>query len=123
MRLDFGRRAKGYVNPAAVRFPPRNAGGKSLVCVGDTPVMFFLELVLRCARVWISPHPELLDEVFLLFVRLQVFEDFLLFFADDIRDVLLEPLLVVHRPAALFAFPLLLFLGRRSVANAAGEDY
>src|SRR2546426_668522 len=90
-----------------------------LVRVSNPSVVLFLKLVFGAAGVGIAPLPELLDELFALFVRTQLPERAPLLVSDDIGDFLLEPLLIgalhlfLNR---LLAAPLLFirfFLGRR----------
>ena len=61
----------------------------------------------------VAAQPELLDELFALFVRLQFFEGGALFIGDDVGDILVQPLAV--RRLQLFLEPgfalLALFFG------------
>ena len=74
MRLDFIRRAVDDVDAAAIRLPSGNAGGETLVGVGDAAVVLFLELVFLGVGRGIAPQPELLDELLALFVGAQALE-------------------------------------------------
>src|SRR2546426_12279523 len=90
-----------------------------LVRVSNPSVVLFLKLVFGAAGVGIAPLPELLDELFALFVRTQLLERTPLLVSDDIGDFLLEPLLIgalhlfLNRLLAAPLFFIRLFLGRR----------
>src|SRR5271165_2945525 len=72
--VDLVRRAVGNVDAAAICPPPRNAGGKMLIGVGDTPVVLFFVLVLRGVRSGVATQPELFDEGIAFFVIRQLLE-------------------------------------------------
>ena len=63
-----------------------------LIGIGDAPVMFFLERILRRILIGIAPLPERLDVLFALFVGLQFQEEFALVVGNDVDHVLFEPL-------------------------------
>lgn len=57
--------------------------------------MLLLELILRSRKVRIPPPPELFNELFLLFISCQSFEDCPFLVCDDIGDILIQPLLEI----------------------------
>ena len=63
------------------------------VGVSNTPVVLFFVLVFDRIGRRIPPQPELLDELFAFFVGIHLLEGFALFIRDDVRDILVEPLL------------------------------
>ena len=64
------------------------------VGVGNSLVVLLAVLVLFGIGIRIAAAPEILDEVFTLFVRRQREESALLIFGDDVIDVRIEPTLV-----------------------------
>ncbi len=76
-----------------------------VVGVSDAPIVLFLIFVFFRIRSRIAPQPELLHKLLFLFVRLKPFECCLLFIGNDVKDVLVQPLL----PGALQLLPELLF--------------
>src|SRR5207247_3241917 len=89
------RFAEFDVETAPVGPPAWLPGGEPLVGVLEPPVMLLLELVGAGVRIRIPARPELLDELVSLFRGGQLAENGLLFRADDVEDVLFEPLLVI----------------------------
>ena len=92
MRLDFVGLSVKDIDASAIRFPTRLSRGETLVRVGNTAVMLFLELVLDRIRRRITPEPELLDELLTLFIRFQSLESSFLLVGDDVRDIFIQPL-------------------------------
>ena len=56
-----------------------------LIGVSDPAIVFFFERVLRRIRIRVAPQPELLDELFALFVGLQSQERTALFRRNDVN--------------------------------------
>ena len=117
MGFDFRRLPEHYINATPVRFPAREAGCKPLVAVSDAAVMLLLEFIIGGSRVSVATEPELLDKALSFLVVLEVLEDLLLLFGDDVDHVFVEPFLVISGarcffPAAVFAL-LLGLLGLR----------
>src|ERR1700686_3058055 len=83
-----------------------------LVSVRNTAVMLFLEVVVGKVRVIAAAQPKLLDELFAVFVGVQVKESLPLFGRNNVDNVFAKPLLVlrVQFLERLFHFPLVLFI-------------
>src|SRR5579862_7628754 len=94
MGLGRVRLAKSNVDVTAVGLPAGFAGGKVLIGVGNTPVVFLAELVFRRVWIGIAPEPELFDERVAFLVVAKGFERFALVVGDDIGHVLVKPGLV-----------------------------
>ena len=71
VRIDVVGLAVGDVDVAAVGLPTRLAGRKVLVGIGDAPVVFLAELVLRRIGIRVTAQPEVLDKGVALFVVAQ----------------------------------------------------
>src|SRR6185312_8630188 len=104
MRIDLIRGAILDVDHPAVGFPTRDSGSIVVVRVGDTAVQFFFIFVFFGIRRRIAALPEILNELFAFFVRLQMLKSLALLVRDDICDVFVQPLL----PWTLKLFPELL---------------
>jgi hypothetical protein len=83
------------VDTAAVSPPPCITSTKLLIGISDSPIVLDFILILNCSRFGISAKPELLDEAFFLLQGRQGFEYCPLLIADDVKDILVEPFLVV----------------------------
>ncbi len=85
-----------------------------LVCVGDTPVMLFLKIVVGKVGIAAAPQPELLDKLLAFFVRIELEKGVPLFRRNDVDDVFIQPLLVLvvefFKSFARFLLLLLLLL-------------
>src|ERR1700686_5833269 len=83
-----------------------------LVSVRNTAVMLFLEVVVGKVRVIAAAQPKLLDELFALFVGVQLKESLPLFGRNNVDNIFAKPLLVlgVQFLEGLFHFPLVLFI-------------
>src|ERR1700690_1295418 len=66
-----------------------------LVGVGDPSIILFFEGILSRIGVWIAPLPELLDELFALFVGLKMDESAAFFRGNDVNHVFVQPLLIL----------------------------
>ena len=62
------------------------------VGVGDAAVVLFFKIVLRQVRIAAAAQPELLDELFALFVGIQLQEGIAFIRRNDVGDVLGQPL-------------------------------
>ena len=98
-RLALVRLPELDVDPPPVRQP---AGNRALppengVRVLDALVVLDAELVLRGQRLGVAPRPEGGDERLAFGLRLEPFESVFLPVADDVDDLVLEPLLVLVR--------------------------
>ncbi len=62
------------------------------VGVGDAAVVLFLKIVVWQVGIAAATQPELLDELFALFVGIQLKEGIALFRRNDIGNILREPL-------------------------------
>src|ERR1022692_1736762 len=115
VRLDFVGRPVNDVNASAIRLPAGDSRSVMVVGVSDAPVVLFLELVLFGVRSGVAPQPELLDELFALFVRGEAMEGGLLLIGDDVDDVFVQPFLVwgFQLFAQFFVALALLFVGQR----------
>src|SRR5947208_4034684 len=111
MRLDFVGLSIKDIDASAIRFPTWLSRGETLVRVGNTAVMFFLEFVLDGIRRRITPEPELLDELLTLFIRFQCLERRFLLVGDDVRDIFIQPLPQGAVPNLLLTGLLVLLLG------------
>src|SRR6266550_2697529 len=89
MAFGLVRFAPGDINAAAVSLPAGNTRCVMLVGIGDALVVLLTKLVFISIRIGIATAPELFDETFALVV------------SDDVRDVLVQPILV-----SLFQFRL-----------------
>ena len=95
MRFNFVRRPVLYVDAATVALPTRQVvTGIVDVSISDSPVVLFLKVVDRAAGNGIATVPELLDEVFALFIGVKILECSALAVLDDVDDVLIKPLFV-----------------------------
>src|SRR6266478_2367961 len=74
VRFHFIRRTPHDVHAAPVSLPSRDAVSIVFVGVSNEAVMLFLKIVLRQVRIAAAPQPELLDELFALFVGIQLQE-------------------------------------------------
>src|SRR5260370_10354140 len=101
MALGLVRFAPGYIDAAAIRLPTGNAGRVMLVGIGDALVVLLTKLVFISIRIGIATAPELFYETFALVVGFELLERLALFISDDVRDVLVQPILV-----SLFQFRL-----------------
>src|SRR6202000_696047 len=68
MRFNAVRLAIGDIHVTAVGLPTRFAGGKMLVGISNTAVIFLAIFVFRRIGIGIAPAPELLDEIVPLLV-------------------------------------------------------
>ena len=87
------------------------------VSVGDAAVVLFFEFVLFGVREWVAPQPELLDELFALFVGVQPLESLILLIRNDVDDVFVQPFLI--RRLQFLLEPVLPFLRSFSVMGLA----
>src|SRR6266849_357195 len=92
--LNFIGRAVDDIDAATIGFPTGDAGRKTLVGVGDAPVVFFLELVFFGIGSRVATEPELFDELLALIVGAEAFPSLLFLIRDDVGNVLIEPLFV-----------------------------
>src|SRR3989442_2067880 len=78
---------------ATVRRPSRPSGGRPepLVGICNPAIVFLLEFVDRSRRGWISPQPELLDELLAFRLTAKSTEGKTFFLGDDIERVFVEP--------------------------------
>ena len=95
MGLDLVGRTECDIDPPAIRQPPRGPGRKSLIGIGDAPVMFIPGLVDDRIGVRIPPQPELFDELVPFIVGGQLPEGFLFFLRNDVTGVVTNPLLEI----------------------------
>ena len=56
------------VHAAAISLPSRNTRSIMLVGIGDAAIVLFFKLVVGQVRIGAAAQPELLDELFALFV-------------------------------------------------------
>src|SRR6266404_3030638 len=101
MAFGFVRFAPGYVDAATISLPTGNAGRIMFVGIGDALVVLLTKLVFISVWIGIAPAPELFDETLTLVVGFELLERLALFISDDVRDVLVQPILV-----SLFQFRL-----------------
>src|SRR2546428_6874149 len=101
MAFGLVRFAPGDINAAAIGLPTGNARCVMLVGISDALVVLLTKLVFISIRIGIATAPELFDETFALVVGFELLERLALFVSDDVRDVLVQPILV-----SLFQFRL-----------------
>ena len=87
-----------------------------LVGIGDPLVVFLFELVFVSIWIRIAAPPELLDKSLALVISLELLKCLSLFVSDDVRHILIQPILVsllefrlhvawlVHRVLAFLGF-------------------
>src|SRR5947209_4005240 len=112
MRFHFVGRAPHNVHTATIGAPARNTRREVLVGVGDAAIVLFLEIVVGQIGIVAAAQPELLDELFPLFVGFQLQEGSALFRRNDVNNVFVQPLLVwsVELFKRLLHLTLLLFV-------------
>ena len=82
------------VHAAAIRLPARNARSEMFVGVGDAAIVLFFKIVFRQIGIRAAAQPELLDELFALFVGGQLQEGLPLFGRNNVDDVFVQPLFI-----------------------------
>ena len=65
-----------------------------LVGIGDAAIVLFFKIVVGQIRIRAAAQPELLDELFALFVGRELQEGLTLFRRNNVDDVFVQPLLV-----------------------------
>ena len=94
MLLALIRWSEGDVDASAVGLPSGDAGGVTLVGVGNAAVMLFFELVLFGVGRGIAAQPELFDELLARFIGVERVKRQPLFRRDEVEHVFIEPTLV-----------------------------
>src|ERR1051326_2111200 len=93
--LNFVRLSQRDVDAPAVGLPAEDfAVPEILVGVGEAPVVFGAVAVVPRRRVRVTPLPELLDEALALGVAAEEKERLPFLRGDDIKHVLVQPLLI-----------------------------
>src|SRR6266481_1056916 len=112
MRFNFIGLAPHDVDAAAVRFPSGNAGSEAFVRIGNAAIVFFLKGVFGEIRIGVAPLPELLDELFALFVGGKLEKSGSLFRLNDVNHLFVKPFPVrsIEFFESLLGLPLALFL-------------
>src|SRR5262245_14719597 len=94
MRFDLIGLAEHNVDAPAISLPPRDTASVFLVWISDSLIIFLAILVYISIGIGIAPEPELLDELFALFIRLENIERLAFFIIDDPTNIFINPAFV-----------------------------
>src|SRR5260370_40027241 len=102
MGFDLRRLTVKNVDTPPIRLPTRNTRRVTLIRIGNTGVMLFLEFVFHRVGSGVAAKPKLLDELLAFFVGFQRLICSALFARDNVGYVFVKPF--PEHPARSFLF-------------------